>query len=77
MTSKKDLSNIREQIDKIDSELLELINKRGAFALEVSKHKKANSLRIYDPGREKEIENKLIKNNTDYLNFNSIKFQKL
>ena len=63
MTSKKDLINLRDEIDKIDSKLLDLINKRGSLALDVSKHKKASSLRIYDPAREKEIEDKLVKNN--------------
>ncbi len=63
MASKKNLKKLREEIDKIDSKLLELINKRGSFALEVSKHKKANSIRVYDPAREKEIEDKLIKKN--------------
>lgn len=63
MATKKSLSQLRKKIDDIDSKLLKLINERGKVALEVSGHKKANSLRVYDPAREKEIEEKLkIKN---------------
>ncbi|MGH7885722.1 MAG: prephenate dehydratase [Thermodesulfobacteriota bacterium] len=63
MAKKKDLSELRKKIDDIDSKLLKLVNERGEIALEVSSHKKANSLRVYDPAREKEIEEKLKKKN--------------
>lgn len=59
MAKKKPLSQLRNKIDDIDSKLLELINERGKVALDVSSHKKENSLRVYDPAREKEIEKKL------------------
>ncbi len=63
MAKKKALSQLRKKIDDIDLKLLELINERGQIALDVSSHKKANSLRVYDPDREKEIEEKLKKKN--------------
>lgn len=67
MSSKKNLEKLRDEIDKIDDKLLNLINKRGTLALEISKHKKENSLRVYDPAREKEIEDKLADKNTGPL----------
>ncbi|MGI9554164.1 MAG: prephenate dehydratase [Thermodesulfobacteriota bacterium] len=54
---------MRKQIDGIDEKILDLINKRGKIALLVSEHKQQNSLKIYDPGREKEIEKKLLEKN--------------
>lgn len=59
MKSSKSLSGLREKIDIIDDKILDLINERGQIALEVSRHKQKNSLKIYDPTREKEIEEKL------------------
>lgn len=62
MTSSKSLEDLRKNIDQIDKKILELINERGKIALEVSGHKKENSLSIYDPAREKQIE-KILKDN--------------
>lgn len=59
MASSKNLDTLRKKIDDIDEKILRLINKRGEIALKVSDLKKQNSLRIYDPAREKEIEGKL------------------
>lgn len=67
MAAKKDLKKLRKKIDDIDSKILNLINERGKIALEVSSHKKANSIRVYDPTREKEIEEKLKKENSGPL----------
>lgn len=67
MSREKDLNKLRLKIDEIDSKILDLVNERGKIALEVSTHKKANSIRVYDPVREKEIEEKLKKKNTGPL----------
>lgn len=63
MKSSKNLDNLRKRIDSIDEKILDLINKRGKIALQISEHKQQNSLKIYDPGREKAIEKKLQKIN--------------
>ena len=63
MKSKKNLNNLRKRIDSIDEKILELINRRGKVALEISDLKKENSIGVYDPAREKEIERKLEKSN--------------
>ena len=59
MKSSESLSKLREKIDIIDEQILDLINQRGSIALEVSSQKQKNSLKIYDPAREKEIEKRL------------------
>jgi len=67
MKSSKSLSKLREKIDIIDEQILDLINQRGSIALEVSSQKQKNSLKIYDPAREKEIEKRLKSKNSGPL----------
>ena len=50
-----ELKEIREQIDAIDSELVDLFVKRMALSAQVADYKKANHLPIYVPAREREI----------------------
>ena len=45
----------RQKIDEIDSKLVELFNERSKCAIEIGKIKHAQSLRVYDPEREREI----------------------
>ena len=59
MAPNEELASVRREIDALDSELLELINRRAALAMEVSGLKKKGSLGVYDPGREREIEGKI------------------
>ncbi len=67
MKTSKILDKLRGQIDDIDRQVLELVSERGKVALKVSEHKQKNSLRIYDPSREKEIEKKLLETNSGPL----------
>ena len=71
MSSSEGLDNLRKEIDEIDEKIVQLVNRRGEYALEVSKLKQENSIQIYDPAREKEIERKLKEINTGPL---SIKY---
>lgn len=50
-----DIENWRHEIDKIDKELLELLNKRAQFTIEIGKIKQKLALRVYDPERERVI----------------------
>jgi len=56
MGSSEELETLRKTIDEVDKNILELLNDRGRFAIEISKLKKRNSYDIYDPVREREIE---------------------
>ncbi|ADY74045.1 chorismate mutase [Desulfurobacterium thermolithotrophum DSM 11699] len=55
----KDLSQLREEIDKIDREVLALLNRRAKLAQEVGEIKKQEGLPFYVPGREAKILSKL------------------
>ena len=52
---KEDIVPFREEIDRLDSELLRIFNRRAALALEIGKIKKFLNLPVYDPSREKRI----------------------
>jgi chorismate mutase-like protein len=57
------LKELRKKIDVINQEILVLLNERAEVVLEIGELKKENSMEVYDPGREKEIENKLVEIN--------------
>ena len=40
MSEKKELDKIREKIDELDAELLQLLNRRSSLAMEAGKKKK-------------------------------------
>jgi len=50
-----DLTQIRQQIDQIDSELVRLFCDRMALSAKVADYKKANNLPIFVPARERAI----------------------
>ena len=45
----------RRKIDEIDRKLVELFNERSRCAIEIGKIKHVETLRVYDPAREREI----------------------
>lgn len=49
------IDSLREEIDRLDDELLRIFNKRASLALKIGIVKKGMSLPVYDPGREKKI----------------------
>lgn len=55
----KNLSELREEIDRIDRELLALLNRRAKLAQKVREVKKQKELPFYVPGREVKILSKL------------------
>jgi len=58
-----EIIKLREDIDKIDSILLELLNKRSSLALKIGEIKKLHKIPVYDPQREKQIIDRLISEN--------------
>ncbi len=50
-----ELKELREQIDNIDNDLVELFTKRMALSAQVADYKKAHKMPIYVPAREREI----------------------
>ena len=50
--SKLDLNSLRNELDKIDEEVLKLLSKRFEITLNVGKYKHENKLEIFQPDRE-------------------------
>src|SRR3546814_11779577 len=50
-----DLSGLREQIDRIDGELIQLLAQRARMTAAVGEHKSAHGLPLYVPERETEL----------------------
>lgn len=57
------LKKLRDEIDRIDEQLLALLNKRAEIVLKVGEAKKEQNMGFYDPSREGEIFERLQKNN--------------
>jgi len=58
-----ELNDFRSEIDRIDKEILKLLNKRAELALKIAEIKKKKNLSFYDPVREKRVINNLVKLN--------------
>jgi chorismate mutase/prephenate dehydratase len=57
------LEELRKQIDDLDKQLVELINKRARIVIEIGKLKNVADKPIYAPDREKEIFSRITKAN--------------
>ena len=49
------LLQLRRQIDRLDRQLLRLLNQRARLGLAVGRLKKRNGLKLFDPVRERDI----------------------
>ena len=56
------LKTLRNNIDKIDDEILELFIRRLHIVEDIYEYKKLNVMNIYDPKRENEVLQKIDKN---------------
>ncbi len=63
----KTINNLRQEIDRIDRELLRLISLRASHARDVGRLKKDNGRAVFDPAREQEVIADLLKQNTGPL----------
>lgn len=50
-----EISEWRNRIDELESMIIELLNKRASYAVEIGKIKKEKGLPVLDPVREQEI----------------------
>ena len=55
MPRKASIPALRQQIDRIDDQLLRLLNRRAEVALAVAEQKARNNSGVYAPGREKGV----------------------
>jgi len=60
-----DLQQLRTEINKIDEELINLLEKRMDLTHEVALFKRENKIPVYDPLREQEILDRLSAKITD------------
>jgi chorismate mutase/prephenate dehydratase len=58
-----EITLFREEIDRIDDVILELLNKRAKLAIEIGKEKASRNLEFYSPERERVIFERLSANN--------------
>lgn len=58
-----ELEEYRREIDEVDSEILRLLNKRARFVLKIGKIKKEKKVEFHAPDREREIYQRLEKEN--------------
>jgi chorismate mutase/prephenate dehydratase len=65
MKDPKSLQTYRKEIDKIDDEIIRLLNERASHVLEIGKLKKAQDshANLHTPAREAEILDRICKNN--------------
>lgn len=66
------IDEIRQEIDRLDSELLRIFNERASLALRIGEIKKERQLPVYDPSREKIIFERMQKENPGPLDNQAI-----
>ena len=59
----EELSKLRNEIDRIDKQIVELLNKRGKTALKIGQVKSSNNKTYYNPARESEVYKNIIGRN--------------
>lgn len=64
---KMDLNQLRNDIDKLDKEILSAFEKRMDLCRQVALYKKENNLPIFQEGREKEIIKKVRDRSPEHL----------
>ena len=57
------LAGLRGKIDRIDQELVDLMNQRAAIALEIGKLKDSSGMDAYSPAREEEVISRVLQLN--------------
>ncbi|MCE5272431.1 chorismate mutase [bacterium] len=72
MDSSAEIEHWREKIDAVDAQLLELVNRRVGFALEIGRLKRAVGLPVYNREREEQIQRNVSRNNQGPLSDDAI-----
>ncbi len=68
----KEIAEWRAKIDAVDTELLELLNRRAGYTVAIGHIKRAHAMPIYDPQREKQILQALAEKNPGPLSESAI-----
>jgi chorismate mutase-like protein len=67
------LAKYRDEIDALDLQLLELLNRRTKVVEEIGEVKQAVNLPVYEPKREEDVFRNVIENNTGPLTTDALK----
>jgi len=59
-----DMSEWRNRIDKVDEKILDLLNERAKYVIEIGRIKSQDNLDVFDPEREKNIMSHLCEMNS-------------
>ncbi|MGM0380663.1 MAG: prephenate dehydratase [bacterium] len=57
----EELENLRSEIDAIDSEIVENLNRRARVVKKIGEIKRKNDMQLYAPGREREVIDRLVR----------------
>lgn len=68
-----DLSDLRRQIDELDSRLLELLNQRASLAVEIGRRKAAATTDVFAPERERHVLDHVLSANAGPLPAESVR----
>jgi len=68
-----DINHWRKRIDEIDEQLAKLLSERSHCVIEIGKIKRQKQLPVYDPEREKEILERLLRDNQGPLENEALK----
>src|SRR5438309_11688664 len=67
------IKNIRTHIDKLDQQILKLINERAALASEIGKIKNDHGAEVFSPAREEEVLQNVMAGNKGPLDENTVR----
>lgn len=62
-----DIEDWRQKIDAVDSKILQLLNQRAQYSIEIGKIKNHQDLPVYSPEREDEIMQRMVEQNSGPL----------
>lgn len=68
-----EINKLREEINKIDDKILNLLNKRAKVAITIGRNKEKRGISVYMPHRERDVVNSLIKKNPGPLSSEVLK----
>jgi len=68
-----DIDVLRNEIDRIDEQILNLLSKRANYAIQIGKFKSKNDLAVHSHEREEQIINHVVSKNVGPLTGNDIK----
>ena len=63
----------RAKIDAIDKQLLELLSQRASHAIEVGRIKSGKNIQVFDPERERQVIQNILRENRGPLNEDALR----